>query len=169
MPLKAWTTQNCMFIPPLVLLLIRRLRLPYLRFAGNEHPKWLSPLFASTTYAGCLLFRRNDRQQQIGRFAAAEMQRGGAAENGGRAVARIVVQERAAAGELVLEVRQLAAAGAAIFVILAAHRQADAIAGGNCDRSRPDFDVEFHGLALAEWLLLVVAVIGPVGQRQFLV
>src|ERR1700687_2119545 len=45
MPLKAWTTQNCMFIPPLVLLLIRRLREPYPRFDGNEHPIWSQVFF----------------------------------------------------------------------------------------------------------------------------
>ena len=52
------------------------------------------------------------------------MQAGDAAENVGRPVARIVVQERSAAGELVLEIRQLAAARAAIDVVLAADASA---------------------------------------------
>ena len=80
-------------------------------------------LVATPLPSTCLLFRRNDRQQQIGRFSTGEMQGGDAVEHSRRAVARIVVQERPAAGQFVLEVRQLAAAGAAINVILAADRQ----------------------------------------------
>ena len=68
------------------------------------------------------------KEQQERLPAAAEMQAGGAAENLRRPVARIVVQERPAAGELVLEVRQPPAAGAAIFVVLAADGERDAIA-----------------------------------------
>src|SRR5471030_2920051 len=79
------------------------------------------------SFAACLLFRRNDRQQQIGRFAAAKMQAAAAVKYGGRPVARIVMQDRTAACELFLKVRQLAAAGPAIFVILAAHRDGHAI------------------------------------------
>src|SRR6266700_1975684 len=64
------------------------------------------------------------------------MQAGGAVKNGGRPVARIVVQEWAAALQLVFEVRKLAATRAAVFVILSANRQTDAIAGRNDDRCR---------------------------------
>src|SRR6185437_2972624 len=130
-----------------------------LKVAGTQ------TLSALAAFRGYLIFRRYDRQQQIGRFTAPEMQAGGAAEYGGRAVARIVVQEWTAAGELVLEVRQLAAAGAAVFVVLAAHRQADAVAGRDRDRGWPDLDVEFHRLALGKRQLLIVGMIGPIGQR----
>src|SRR5665647_3659912 len=126
-------------------------------------------LFAAALFRGCLFFRRNDRQQQVGRFAAGKMQAAGAAKDGGGSVARIVVQERTAAGQFVLEVRQLAAAAAAIFVILAADRYGHAMAGRHHDRAWPNLDVELRHLALLERLLLVVRVIGPVGRRQFLV
>src|SRR5262245_2764096 len=101
----------------------------------------------------CPLFWRNDRQQQIRRLAAAKMQAGSAIENGRRAVARIIMQERAAPLQFVLEIRQLAAACAAIFIVLAADRQADAITRRNDDRRRPDFDVEFRNLVLFQGLL----------------
>src|SRR5262245_66665751 len=101
-------------------------------------------------------FGRNDRQQQVGLPVAAEMQRGAAAEAIRGPVAGVVVQEWPAARELVLEVRQLAAARTAIDVVLAADAQADAVAGRNHDRSRPDLDVELRYLALLERLRLVV-------------
>src|SRR5262245_11618845 len=69
-------------------------------------------------------FGRNDRQEQVGLLVAAEMQAGDAAEDIRGPVARVVVQERPAARELVLEVRQLASARAAIDVVLAADGQA---------------------------------------------
>src|SRR5690349_7903140 len=97
------------------------------------------------------------------------MQAGGAAEDRRRPVARIVVQERPAAGELVLEVRQLAAAWAGIDVVLAADREPDAMALRHHDRGRPDLDVELDHLAFLERLLLIVGVIRPVWPRQLLV
>src|SRR5260370_40996102 len=97
------------------------------------------------------------------------MQTGGAAEDRRWPVTRIVVQERSAAGELVLEVRQLAATRAGIDVVLAADRQADAVAFRQHDRGRPDLDVELDHLALLERLLLIMRVVRPVGPRQFLV
>src|SRR5262249_43538379 len=97
------------------------------------------------------------------------MQRSRAAEDRRRPVARIVVQERSAAGEHVLEVRQLAAARAGVDVILAADRKPDAIALWHDDRGRPDLDVELHQLTFLDWLLLVMGVIGPVWFRQFLI
>src|SRR6476646_3532236 len=87
----------------------------------------------------CRFFGRNDRQQEIGLPpSTAEVQAGDAAEDGGGTIARIVVQERPATRELVLEVRQFAAARPAIDVILAAHGEADAVAGRNHDRGRPN-------------------------------
>src|SRR5690348_16168311 len=90
----------------------------------------------------CALSGRYDWQQQVGRLGAAEMERGDAVEDLHRAVGGIVVQERSAAGELVLEIRQLAAAAAAVFVILAADRQPYTVALRHDDRCWPDFDIE---------------------------
>src|SRR5450432_1640864 len=104
------------------------------------------PWLFAPAFAACLLFRRNDRQQQIGRFATAKMQAGGAVKYGGWPVFRFVVEEWTAAGQFVLEVRQLAATRPAIFIILAAYRQTDAITCRHRDRSRPDLDIELHRL-----------------------
>src|SRR5215213_7339292 len=87
----------------------------------------------------------------------------------GRAVVGIVVQEGPAAGELVLEVRQLATAGAAVDIILAADGEPDAVAGRDNDRRRPDFDVQFGNIAWLQRLLLVVRVVRPPRLRQLLV
>src|SRR5262249_56147156 len=84
-------------------------------------------------------------------------------------VAGMVVEEGPAPRELVLEVRQLAAARSGVDVIPAADREADAVAGRNHDRGRPDLDVELDHLALLERLDLVVAVVGPIGRRELLV
>src|SRR5436190_21813473 len=97
------------------------------------------------------------------------MQTGGAAEYSGRPVARIVMQERPAASELVLEVRQLAAARPRINVVLTTDGEADAMTFRHDDRGRPDLNVEFDDLALLERLLLVMRVIGPIRLRQRLV
>ena len=56
-----------------------------------------------------------------------------------------------------------------ILVVLAAHRKRDPVAGRGDDRGRPQLDVELGDLARLERLLLVVRVIGPVGQGQLLV
>src|SRR5437764_14837074 len=87
------------------------------------------------------------------------MQRGAAAENGRRAVARIVVQERAAAAQLVLEVGQAGTGGLLPFVVAAADAQREAIARRHDDAGRPDLDVERHRLARLERLALVMGVI----------
>src|SRR5262245_35430834 len=97
------------------------------------------------------------------------MQRGDAVEDLWRPVLRIVMKERPASRELVLEVRELAAARAGIDVVLAADREPDAMTLRHHDRGRPDLDVELDHLALLERLLLVVAVVGTPGRRELLV
>src|SRR4051812_33594825 len=97
------------------------------------------------------------------------MQAGGSGEHVGGPVARIVVQERPAARQLVLEIRELAPARAAVDVILAPDGQADAATRRDNDRGRPDLDIELRHLALPERLLLVVAMVGPVGGGELLV
>src|SRR5262245_14688334 len=79
------------------------------------------------------------------------------------------MQERPAPPKLVLEVGKPPAAGAAVLVVLAADRQADAVSRRHDHRGRPDLDVDLHYLARLQRLLAVVRVIGPVGARELLV
>src|SRR5258708_8800595 len=125
------------------------------------------PATASPCCADGFAFRvgRNDRQQQVIRRLASEMQRGHAGENLRRAILRVVVQERAAAGQFVLEIRKLAAARAAILVVLAANRESDAVSGRSYDRGWPDLDVEVDDFAVAKRLFGIVGMVGPIGQR----
>src|SRR5215510_6525036 len=119
-------------------------------------------------YYGASLLR-NDRQQQVVLLALVEVDGGLAAVDLDRAVARVVVQERAAAGELVLHVGQPPAAAAGVDIVAAAHRERHAITGRHDDAGRPDLDVELIDLAALERLLLAVRVIGAEGQAQLLV
>src|SRR6516164_7006925 len=114
-----------------------------------------------------LAFGRNDWKQQIGR--AAEMQSGNPAEDLWRPIARIVVHERSAAGQFVLEIRQPSAAPSRINVILATDGQRDAIGFGHDDRRRPNFDIERDDFPRLEWLFFIVGVIRPIRPRQFFV
>src|ERR1700738_5628997 len=57
-------------------------------------------------------FRRNDGQQQVGPFVAAEMQARDSREKAVREIDLIGMQERSAPGELGIEVRQLSLARA---------------------------------------------------------
>ena len=70
------------------------------------------------------------------------MQRRRTAEDLGRTIDRIVVQERSAAFQLVLEVRQPAAARAVVGVVLAANRERDAVPRRHHDAGRPYLNVE---------------------------
>src|SRR6516165_6049155 len=112
-----------------------------------------------------LAFGRNDRKQQIGPRRATEMQSGNPAEDLWRPVARIVVHERSAAGQFVLEIRQPSAAPSRINVILATDGQRDAIGFGHDDRRRPNFDIERDDFPRLEWLFFIVGVIRPIRLR----
>src|SRR5215471_2503966 len=112
---------------------------------------------------------RDDRQQQEVLTAAAEVERGLAAVDRHRAVARIVVQERAVAGDLVLHVGEPAARAARIDVVAPANAEADAKTLRHRDRGRHDLDLDLIDLAGPERLLLLMRVIRPVRQRQRLV
>src|SRR6185295_15195306 len=116
----------------------------------------------------CAGLWRNDGEQQIGLAALAKVQGGGAAEDIRRPVARVVVQEGAAASQLILEVREPPAACAGVFVVLAADREADAVTGRQHHAGGPDLDVQLHHLAGFEGLVPVVGVIWPPGRRQLL-
>src|SRR5437764_846583 len=69
------------------------------------------------------------------------------AENLTRPVHWIVVQERAATSQLVLEIREPPARAAAVFIVLAANAKCDAITGRHHDRGRPQLDVELDRFA----------------------
>src|ERR1700757_2474942 len=103
--------------------------------------EWVQNAF-SESYMGRPLFRRNDRQQQIGPLFPGKMQRVGSAKDAGRAVARISVQERADAGERMLHAGKLRRS-ALVDIILAAHRNRKAVARRHHDACRPNLDVEF--------------------------
>src|SRR6266516_5188365 len=105
--------------------------------------------------------RRDDRQQQIGLAAAAEMQNVPAAEHIRRTVDRVVMHERAAAGHRVLHVGETGGLPG-MLVILAAAAQPDAVAGGNDDGSRPDFHIELDDLPGLQRLQFVMRVVGPI-------
>src|SRR5262249_23928670 len=122
---------------------------------GASGPLELGLVAAARALLRCRFFGRDYRQQEIGLPSGAEVQAGATAEDVHGSIARIVVEKRPATRELVLEVRQLAAARPGIDIILAADGEADAVAGRNHDRGRPDFDVELDHLALLERLDLV--------------
>src|SRR6266849_8337862 len=110
-----------------------------------------------------ILMRRNDGKQDVIRRLPSEVQRGHSGENLRRAILRVVVQERATAGQFVLEIRKLAAARAAILVVLAANGESDAVSGRRYDRGWPNLDVEFDGFALAKRLFGIVGMVWPIG------
>src|SRR5215813_8853533 len=126
-------------------------------------------LTTTPAFLRCRFFGRDNRQQNIRLPNGAEVQAGNATEDMRGTVARIVVQERAATRQLVLEVRELAAARAGINIIFAADGKADAMAGRYDDRGRPDLDIELGHLPFLERLDPVVAVVGPVGRGEFFV
>src|SRR5262249_57938326 len=84
------------------------------------------------------------------------------------AVARIVVQEGPAAGELVLHVGKPSARAAGVDVIVPADAQPDAVALRHHDTGRDDLDVELIDRARVERLLFIVRVIGRNGSVGFL-
>jgi hypothetical protein len=80
-------------------------------------------------------------------LVTAEMPRRHAAEDVRGPVDRIVVQERIAALQFVLEIRQLAATGATVLIVLASDRYADSVPGWHHDRCWANLDIEFHDVA----------------------
>ena len=139
----------------------------------DRHPRRRSRVIrrmpAHCLRTGSLFFLRNNGQQQVRLFVAAEMQGRNPAEDLMGTIQQIVMQERSAARELVLEVRQLASARAGIDIVLAPNSETHAVARGDYYGGRPDLDVELDYLALPERLRLVVRVIGPIGQRNLVV
>src|SRR5439155_24855234 len=82
--------------------------------------------------------------QDIGLLLRADVQCRPAAEDRNGAIARIVVQKRPAAAQLVLEVRQSRSRGFAPFVIAPAHGQRETMPRRYHDRRRPELEVERH-------------------------
>jgi hypothetical protein len=88
-----------------------------------------------------------------------------AAEDVFRPVDRIVVQKRSDAGKGIAHIRQPVAGGARKNIVLAAHAERQAIAGGDDDAGRPDLDIELVNLAGHQQLFLVMRMIGlPFGR-----
>src|SRR5262245_55437922 len=111
----------------------------------------------------------DDRQQQVGLLVASKMQACHSAKYISRPVKRVIMQERTASLQLVLEIRQSSAACPAVFVILAADADADTISGRHDDGRRPDLDIQLRDFAWPELLFFVVGVVGTERPRQFLV
>src|SRR5262249_32964085 len=97
------------------------------------------------------------------------MECGAPAEKRRRALARVVVQERAAAAQLVLEIRKAGARALLPFVVAAPHAEREAIARRHDDAGGPDLDVERHRLAGLERLELIVRVIRPPRFAELLI
>src|SRR6516225_8640437 len=99
---------------------------------------------------------RDDRQQQVGLLVASKMQACHSAKYVSRPVKRVIMEERTASLQLVLEIRQSSAACSPVFVILAADADADTISGGHDDGRWPDLNVQFRDFAWPELLFFVV-------------
>src|SRR5260221_8512391 len=110
-------------------------------------------------------FRRNHRNEHIGFAPRSGMERVPAAEDRRRTVARIIMQERPAAAQLVLEVRQPRSGRFLPFIVSSPYAERQSVARGYDDARRPDLDVELHHLAGLERLRLVGGVGRPVLGR----
>src|SRR5262245_64440067 len=111
---------------------------------------------------GGALFLRDDRDQHIRLPARTRVQRDVAAEDRGRAVARVVMSERPDAGPHLAERLDAGARLAGIHIIGAADGQRDPITFWQNDAGRPDLDVNLVDLARRQLLLLIVRMIRAV-------
>src|ERR1700680_3663729 len=87
-------------------------------------------------------FCRDDGEQQVGLLRRAGVQRGPARKDLVRAIERIVMQERSAAAQFILEVRQPRSGGSTPFIVATAHGQREAMARLSDHRRRPQLDIE---------------------------
>src|SRR5262249_9091789 len=106
---------------------------------------------------------RNDREQQIGRFLGAEMQRVDRGKNFRRAIAWIGMGEGANSLHGIGGVRERGIA-AVVFVILAADGEAEPIFFRHDNASGPDFHIHLDRLSRRERPWLVMGMPWPVGK-----
>src|SRR5205823_8605672 len=111
-------------------------------------------------------FCRHDRNEDVGLLRGAEVQRRPAAENRLGPIARIVVQERTAAAQFVLEIGKPRARRLAPLVITSADGEGETMAGWYDDRRRPELDVERCSFPRLERLRFIVRVIRPILHRK---
>src|ERR1051326_3444386 len=104
---------------------------------------------------------RDHGKKQVGLATGLEVQRVGAAEDFLRAVARVVVNERADAALRVADARDKDRLAVRLGVA-AGHGQRKTEARGYGDARGPDLDVEPPRLAGSEFLGFIVGVPGPV-------
>src|SRR5450755_4534014 len=88
----------------------------------------------------------NHRNQDIRLLQWPNVQCSPAAEDGCGTVAGIVVQERPAAAQFILEVRQTRSGRFSPLVVAATHGQREAVTTRHDDGGRPELDVEWHDL-----------------------
>jgi len=105
-------------------------------------------------------------EQKVRGMGAARVQRHSIRIPLGRAVVWVVVQERAAAEQLVLEVGKEAAARPRIDVVPASNREREPVARREDDAGWPDLHVDLVNDACHERLGVVMGVVRPVGQGQ---
>jgi hypothetical protein len=79
-------------------------------------------------------------------------------------VLRVVVQERPAASQFILKVREFPAA-ACVFVVPAPNRERDSATYRHDNAGRPNLDVQFDWNARPQGLQLIVSVVGPPPAR----
>src|SRR5579859_369364 len=118
-------------------------------------------IYRSRSFVLPSLLPWDHRKQQVIRLMIVEMQGRSPGEDRRRPVARVVVQERSAPRQLVLEVREPQPRRLLPFVIPPPHRQCDPASGRHDDGRWPELDVQIDRLARDEGLLFVMGVIGP--------
>src|SRR5262249_34797127 len=98
---------------------------------------------------------RNNGQEQMRPARRPAVERDGLAEDLRWAIARVVVHERADAGEDGAECAEPGARATGILIVAPSHRQRDPMAGRRHDRRGPDLHVELVHLPGLKRLLLV--------------
>src|SRR5262245_13851000 len=115
------------------------------------------------------LFRRNDREQNIGLALRPGVQRYVASEDGRGPVARVIMAERPYTGPLLTEGLRARGRFSTIDVVFAANGEPDTVTSRHDDTGRPNLDIDLVSFARCEFLDLIVGMIRPIRQRELLV
>src|SRR6266487_4501488 len=117
-----------------------------------------------TSSARTRLLRGNHGQEQTRRSPRTEVQRDFPAEDRGRPVGFVVVDEGSAAAHGIFHIGE-GRSFPVVLVVFSADRERDAKSRRHDDAGRPDFEVELDDFAGLQGLLLVVGVVRTVMQR----
>src|SRR5258706_8686031 len=102
---------------------------------------------ASSSRSAILARRRNDGQQDVRLTPRPAVDRHLLAEDVRRTIARVIVLERADAGEHRAERAEPGRRSARVLVVAPADRETEAVASGRNDRRRLDLDVDVVDLS----------------------